>query len=309
MARFLVTGAAGFIGSSLVKELVRAGERVRALDRREDFSLIEGLAGVEQVVADVRDPVEVGVACRGVEVVLHHAALVSVPVSIDEPRECDAINAGGTVTLLDAAHRSGVRRFVLASSAAVYGDAPELPKNETMLPRPRSPYAASKLAAELYLETYAALHGIETVSLRYFNVFGPGQRPEGAYAAAIPRFCAAALKGERITVYGDGEATRDFCYVSDVVRANLLAASVPARLAGERLNVATGRTATINQIVDAVRAAVGHDLDVVHAAPRAGDIRHSTGDATRASELLGWRPSIAWQDGIAPTLEWLRTLP
>jgi UDP-glucose 4-epimerase len=309
MARHLVTGAAGFVGSSLVRALCDAGEPVRALDRRSDFSLLADCEGrYERVVADVRDRAACAAACRGVEVVFHQAALVSVPLSIEQPHECDSINAGGTVALLEAAVAAGVRRFVVASSSAVYGDAPGLPKDESMPPAPLSPYAASKLAAEHYLEAFAAFSRLQTVSLRYFNVYGPGQEPEGPYAAAIPRFLWAAVRGERLTVYGDGEATRDFVFVDDVVRANLLAAGAAGPLRGEAINVATGRTATVNAVVARVRAAVGHPLEVVHAEPRSGDILHSVADIRRAGERLGWQPRVAWEAGIVPTLDWLRGL-
>ncbi|MCC6213420.1 MAG: SDR family oxidoreductase [Polyangiaceae bacterium] len=312
-ARFLVTGGAGFIGSNLVAALVRAGERVRVVDNLstgywENLGELRGSAQVEAITADIRDPSAMSGACAGVEVVLHQAALGSVPRSIEDPVTSDAVNTGGTVTLLEAARRAGVRRLVLAASSAAYGDSPTLPKHEAMPANPLSPYAVSKLAGERYLEVFARLHGLETISLRYFNVFGPHQRPDGAYAAAIPRFGSAALRGEPITIYGDGETTRDFSYVENAVTANLAAAAAPRRFTGEVINIATGRRVSLNAVVAAIGERLGRPIEVVHAAPRPGDVRHSLADVSRAEELLGWRPLVHWEEGLGPTLEFLRTL-
>ncbi|HQP38918.1 MAG TPA: NAD-dependent epimerase/dehydratase family protein [Polyangiaceae bacterium] len=226
--RWLVTGGAGFIGSNLVTSLAARGEGVRAFDNLVSgrWSNLDGVAGVERVTADVRDAEAVERACAGVEVVFHEAALCSVPGSIEKPLEYDRVNVGGTATVLEAARRAGVRRVVFATSAAVYGDDPRVPKTEDMAVAPKSPYALNKYVGERYLRLYSEMHGLQTVGLRYFNVFGPNQLPSGPYAAAIPRFLDAALRGRELEIFGDGEQTRDFCYIADVVRANVLAATI-----------------------------------------------------------------------------------
>lgn len=310
-ARYLVTGGAGFIGSNLVRALADAGEQVRALDDLSfgSWTALDGVRGsVERVTGDIRDPEVAAAACSGVEVVLHHAAIGSVPLSIERPALTDAVNTGGTVTLLEAARLAGVRRFVFAASSAAYGDAPALPKREDQTPAPLSPYAASKLAGEHYLSAYAALHRMETLSFRYFNVFGPGQRPNGAYAAAIPRFGWAAVTGGAATVFGDGHATRDFCFVDDVVSANLAAAGTARKLTGQVVNVATGRAVTINDVLDAVDAVRGVRVARTYVAARAGDIEHSRADVSAARELLDWAPRTDWRAGLARTLDWLAAL-
>jgi UDP-glucose 4-epimerase len=311
MATHLVTGGAGFIGSNLVIALAAAGERVRVVDNLST-GFWENLAGagdrVERITADIRDGAAMTRAMQDVEVVYHQAALGSVPRSIENPVESDAVNTGGTVNVLDAARRAGVRRVIFAASSAAYGDTPTLPKREDMPTSPLSPYAVTKVAGERYIAVFAALYGIETVSLRYFNVFGPHQRPDGAYAAAIPRFVWAALHGQPLTIYGDGETTRDFCFVDNAVRANLLAAQSPRRFAGEIVNVAGGRRVSLNALVAEIGRVLGRELEVVHAEPRAGDVRHSLADIARARELLGYEPEARWEDGIAPTAEYLRSL-
>ncbi|RYE78643.1 MAG: NAD-dependent epimerase/dehydratase family protein, partial [Myxococcales bacterium] len=252
--RYLVTGGAGFIGSNLAAALARAGEPVRAYDDLStgrwallDRALAGGSgAAVERVTADMRDREALARAMAGVEVVFHQAADGSVPRSVDEPLRVDGVNVHGTVAVLEAARHAGVRRVLFAASSAAYGDDPALPKREDMPPAPLSPYAVSKLAGEMYLRVFASLYGLETLSLRYFNVFGPGQLPDGAYAAAIPRLAQAALAGLAPTVYGDGEQTRDFCFIDNVVAANLLAAHSPHRFAGEVVNIAGGRVVSLN---------------------------------------------------------------
>jgi nucleoside-diphosphate-sugar epimerase len=312
--RYLVTGAAGFIGSNLVGALCARGERVRAFDnlatghwdllRRtvRDESL------VETITADIRDVTAVGAAMQGVEVVFHQAALGSVPRSVENPTESDEVNVHGTVVVLDRARRAGVRRLIFAASSAAYGDTPTLPKQEDMPPRPMSPYAVSKLTCEHYLRVFASLYGLETLSLRYFNVFGPGQLPEGPYAAAIPRFIRAALMQTPITIFGDGEQTRDFCFIDNVVQANLLAAAATQKLSGQVVNVAGGRRISLNDLVREIGRVLGRTLEVEHAEPRAGDVRHSLADITRAKELVGYDPDVAWEAGIPPTIEFLRDL-
>jgi UDP-glucose 4-epimerase len=313
MARFLVTGGAGFIGSNLVHALARAGESVRVVDDLstgfwENLAEWHDSPGIERITGDIRDSETMLRVCRGIEVVFHLAALGSVPRSVEDPVLSDSVNVGGTVVLLNAARHSGVRRVVFSASSAAYGDTPVLPKQEDMPTHPLSPYAVSKVAGEQYLKVFASLYGLETVSLRYFNVFGPRQRPDGAYAAAIPRFAWAALHSQPITLYGDGETTRDFCYVDNAVRANLLAAECSRQLQGEVVNIATGRRVSLNGVVSELGRRLGAEPAVVHDPPRAGDVRHSLADISRARELLGYTPLVEWEAGLPQTLEYLREL-
>jgi UDP-glucose 4-epimerase len=311
--RYLVTGGAGFIGSNLVAALTAAGERVRVLDNLETgrWEHLDGIpqqSQIERLTGDIRDGEMVAKAAEGVEVILHQAALGSVPRSVDTPVYSDAVNTGGTVVVLDVARRVGVRRVVFAASSAAYGETPALPKREDMAPMPMSPYAVTKLAAEHYLKVFSGIYGLETVNLRYFNVFGPNQTPDGAYAAAIPRFVDAALAGRAITIFGDGEQTRDFCYIDNTVRANLLAASSSKKLSGEVVNIAGGRRIGLNELCRELGRVMGKDLAVDHVDPRPGDIRHSLADITAARELLGYEPLVRWEDGLAPTVAYLRAL-
>lgn len=311
--RFLVTGGAGFIGSNITAALTAAGERVRVLDnlatgRWEHLDGIPAQSLIERITGDIRDAEAVAAAAEGVEVIFHEAALGSVPRSVERPIESDAVNVNGTVTVLDVARRQGVRRVVFAASSSAYGETPELPKHEGMSPMPLSPYAVTKLACEHYLKVFAGIYGLETVNLRYFNVFGPNQTPDGAYAAAIPRFVDAALSGRAIPIFGDGEQTRDFCYVDNAVLANLLAATAPRRFAGEVMNIAGGRRIALNALVREISRVLGRELDVDHQAPRAGDIRHSLADISRAKELIGYEPRVRWEDGIGPTVAYLKAL-
>jgi UDP-glucose 4-epimerase len=311
---FLVTGGAGFIGSNLAATLALAGERVRAYDNlfTGHWALLDRLLGgraeVERVTADIRDGEALARAMEGVEVVFHEAADGSVPRSVADPLACDSINVHGTVSVLEAARRAGVRRLVFAASSAAYGDEPTLPKRESMAVSPLSPYAVSKVAGEQYLRAYAGLYGLETVSLRYFNVFGPNQLPNGAYAAAIPRFAHAALTGEPVTVYGDGEQTRDFCFIDNVVAANLAAATASRKFSGEVINIAGGRAVSLNGVIAELGRLLGHPVAARHEAPRAGDIRHSYADISVAADLLGYRPKMTWEAGLAPTVAFLREL-
>jgi UDP-glucose 4-epimerase len=311
--RYLVTGGAGFIGSNLVAALTAAGEHVRVLDNLATgcWAHLEGIEQqslIERMEGDIRDGAAVARAMDGVEVVFHQAALGSVPRSVERPIESDAVNAGGTVTVLDVARHKGVRRVVFAASSSAYGETPILPKREDMAPMPMSPYAVTKLACEEYMKVFAAIYGLETVNLRYFNVFGPNQTPDGAYAAAIPRFVDAALGGRPITIFGDGEQTRDFCYIDNTVRANLLAAASPKKLAGEVVNIAGGRRIGLNELCREIARVLGHEVAVEHVAPRPGDIRHSLADIQAARALLGYEPLIRWEDGLAPTIAYMRAL-
>lgn len=302
MKRALVTGGAGFIGSSLVRALVERGVAVRVLD---DFSSgsrdrLRGLEGsVEIIEGDIRDAAACGDACRDVEIVFHLAALLSVPRSIADPLHSDAVNTGGTLRMLLAARASGARRFVFSSSSAVYGDTTVIPTPERVLAEPASPYGVQKLAGEHYCRIFTRLYGLETVSLRYFNVYGPGQDAQSEYAAVIPKFLARLRAGQPPIVFGDGEQTRDFCHVADVVAANLQAAETTNNEAlGGVLNVAGGAGASLNDLLRLLGAVTGVDLPAVHEAERPGDIRHSVADITRARETLGFSPAVSLEEGL-----------
>jgi UDP-glucose 4-epimerase len=301
---YLVTGGAGFIGSNIAEALVRRGDRVRILD---DFSTgrRENLAGfqVESVEGDLRDAATVARAVAGVEGIFHEAALRSVPRSVDDPLSSNDVNVTGTLGLLLASRKAGVRRVVYASSSSVYGDDPTLPKVETLPTVPISPYAVSKLAAEHYCGVFARLFGLETVSLRYFNVFGPRQNPESKYSAVIPRFLDLALQGQPLEVHGDGEQSRDFTYIDNVVRGNLLAMDTPG-VSGEVFNVACGSRHSLLAIADAIGDFLGKQPVRQHVAARAGDVRHTLADISKAERLLGYRPLVDFADGMRRTCEY-----
>ena len=308
MAVYLVTGGAGFIGSHIVEELVRRGERVRALDnlstgRREN--LVPFLECIDLIEGDLRDLPTVRRAVEGADVVLHQGALPSVPRSISDPLTSNAVNATGTLHLLVAARDAGVRRVVYASSSSVYGDSPALPKQEEMPTQPKSPYAVSKLAGENYCRAFSQVYGLETVCLRYFNVFGPRQDPTSQYAAVIPLFITAMLRGESLTVYGDGCQSRDFTYVSNVVHANLLAATVSG-VAGRVFNVACGQRHTLLDLIAILDQILDSRVTSVHAAPRPGDVRHSLADITAVQEALGYRAEVNFREGLQRTVAWYR---
>jgi nucleoside-diphosphate-sugar epimerase len=241
----------------------------------------------------------------GVDVIFHLAARVSVAESVHEPMLYHEVDATGTLNVLEAARRAGVNRVVYSATSAAYGDDPEQPKRETMVPAPGSPYAVAKFAGECYVSAYARLHGMRNVSLRYFNVFGPGQNPKSQYGAAIPNIVSRMLRGERPTIYGDGEQTRDFCHVANVVRANLLAAESD-RAAGQVVNVGCGVAISVNQIVRSVNAITGLNVQAEHVAPRPGEIRHSLADISAARELLGYEPVLMFEEGLAKAIEWYR---
>jgi UDP-glucose 4-epimerase len=302
---YLVTGGAGFIGSNIAEALVRRGDRVRVLDdfstgRRENLAT---LGAVEVVEGDLRDAAAVHRAVAGVDGVFHEAALRSVPRSVDDPLSSNEVNVTGTLVLLLACREARVRRVVYASSSSVYGDDPTLPKVETLPTQPISPYAVSKLAAEHYCQTFARLYGLETVSLRYFNVFGPRQNPESKYSAVIPRFLAQALAGEPLEVHGDGEQSRDFTYIDNVVRGNLLAMETPG-VSGEVFNVACGTRHSLLAIADAIADFLGRKLARTHVASRAGDVRHTLADIGKAERLLGYRPDVDFATGMRRTCEY-----
>lgn len=311
MARYLVTGGAGFIGSTIARALLPEHDVVVldnfASGRREN---LEGLR-VRLVEADVRDAAALARACEGVEAVFHLAAQISVAASMERPEETVQVNTNGTLALIAAARRCGVRTIVLSSSAAIYGSDPKLPKRESMSPDPRSPYAVSKLDGEYHLRMFAASQGMRAVALRYFNVFGPRQDPKSQYAAAIPAFISRALAGETITIHGDGGQTRDFVFVEDVVRANLMAAgALPPQGRGAPpfavYNVGCGRSVTILELARRIVAATGSSSPIVHGAPRPGDVRHSRADVSRIRRDLGFRPRIAMAEGLRRTIEAFR---
>jgi nucleoside-diphosphate-sugar epimerase len=306
MATFLVTGGAGFIGSHLAAALAARGDRVRVLD---DLSTgrVENLDGidVELVRGSVTDPAACRAACAGVAGVFHEAAQVSVPRSIQEPEQSYELNVMGTLRLLEAARQAGVERFVFAASSAAYGDAEELPKREDMPTLPLSPYASGKVAGEHLLRVWGHVHGMRTVSLRYFNVFGPRQADDSPYTGVIAIFARALLEGRPATIHGDGTQTRDFTYVENAVRANLLAAEADVE-PGTVINVGGGERISILEVYRALAAELGSDLEPLHAPRRAGDVLHSLASLDRARRLLGYEPHVGWRDGLKRTAAWYR---
>jgi UDP-glucose 4-epimerase len=302
----LVTGGAGFIGSALVRALLARGDRVRVLDnfysgKRENLATVA--ADVDLIEGDLRDAGALGRALDGVELVFHEAAIASVPRSLVDPVASHEVNASATLDLLAAANRAGVRRLIYAASSSAYGDTPTLPQIETMAPAPLSPYAVSKLAGEHYCRMFAGAYGLETVCLRYFNVFGPYQDPASEYAAVIPRFITAALAGRGVTIFGDGAQSRDFCYLDNTVEANLAAAVAPAASGGV-FNVACGAATDLNQVVTLIGELVGHPVPVTYAPRRVGDVRHSLADIGAARDRLGYRAAISFREGLARTVSW-----
>jgi UDP-glucose 4-epimerase len=305
----LVTGGAGFIGSHIVRALLARGDRVRVLDdlstgRLENLSDVR--SEVDLHVADVRDAAAVRRACEGVQCVLHQAAVASVPRSLADPVGTHSVNSTGTLELLIAAHAAGAERVVLASSSSVYGDTDELPKIETLCPRPISPYAVSKLSGEQYARVFADHFGLGVAVLRYFNVFGPRQDPGSEYAAVIPKFITTMLDGARPRLFGDGLQTRDFCFVDNVVRANLLASEVSG-LTGQVMNVATGQRMTLLELVDLLNDILGTRIAPAHEPARAGDVMHSLADIGEAARVLGYAPTVSFRSGLEQTVAWFRS--
>ncbi|MGF1634766.1 MAG: NAD-dependent epimerase/dehydratase family protein [Phycisphaerae bacterium] len=306
----LVTGGAGFIGSNLVRHLCDQGWRVRVLDDLSggDASRLADVVDPQDVLAaSVTDAAACAQAVAGCDVVFHLAAKVSVVESMAEPFAYHAVNTGGTLTLLEAARAAGVRAFVFSGTSAAYGDDPAQPKHEGMLPNPLSPYAVSKYAAERYVLAYARLHGLHAVGLRYFNVYGPNQNPKSQYGAAVPAIVSRLLANQRPTVYGDGEQTRDFVFVQDVVRANLLAAERPAA-AGGVFNIGTGERISVNDLVRHATRLIGADLEPEYAPPRPGEVRDSLADISRAREHLSFAPQTDLAAGLAAYITYARTL-
>jgi nucleoside-diphosphate-sugar epimerase len=310
LAKYLVTGVAGFIGRSIAAALLERGETVRGVDsfitgRRGNLI---GLEGMEFIEGDLADPVACAKACEGMEIVFHEAALASVPRSVADPVATNLNCVDATLNLLVAARGAGVRRVIYAGSSSAYGDTPTLPKHEGMTPNPISPYAVAKLAGEHYMRVFARVYGMETVVLRYFNVFGPHQDPTSHYSGVLAVFCRRMLAGEQPTIYGDGEQSRDFTYIDNVVQANLLAAAAPAaRVSGQTMNTATGSRITLNETFRILRELTGYEGEPAYAAGRAGDIRDSLADIRLAGELLGYKPVVDFREGLRRTVEWYRS--
>lgn len=306
MANYLVTGGAGFIGSHLVERLVADGHTVRVLDnlatgKRENLTPF--LENIDFIEGDLRQPADCARACEGIEVVFHQGAIPSVPKSIEDPEASHAANIDGTFNLLSAARDQKVRRVVFAASSSAYGDLPELPKREDVKPQPLSPYAVQKLVGELYNQAFYECWGLETISLRYFNVFGPRQDPKSQYAAAIPAFVTAILKNEPPTIYGDGEQTRDFTYIDNVVHANLLAARAE-KTSGEVVNIACGQCISINRIIAQINELLGKHVQPAYEPTRPGDVKHSLADISLANQVIGYEPVVSFEDGLKRAIQW-----
>jgi nucleoside-diphosphate-sugar epimerase len=311
MAKYLVTGAAGFIGSSLVRALLDRGDEVRGIDnfatgRREN--LTEVLSRIDFRQIDILDLDSLREACEGVDYVLHQAAIPSVPKSVLDPIGSNRANVDGTVNVLVAARDAKVKRVVYAASSSAYGDTPTLPKYEAMTPNPISPYAVAKLASELYMTSFYRCYGLETVCLRYFNIFGPRQDPSSQYSGVLAKFSMQMLRGEQPTIFGDGQTSRDFTYIDNAVSANLLACSAPAsECAGRVFNCATGRRITLNEVFEALKQLTGYTGSVKYAPERSGDIKHSLADISQAEKHLGYKVLVNFEDGLRRTVEWYTT--
>jgi len=308
MEKFLVTGGAGFIGSNICKKLVSQGCSVRVVDNLltgKKSNLADIIDKIEFIQADMGDEDVARSAMKDIDFCLHQGALPSVPRSVDNPAATHQHCLNATFTLLLAARDAGVKRFVYASSSSAYGDTPTLPKIETMQPQPLSPYAAAKLAGEYYAKVFYRVFGIETISLRYFNVFGPHQDPTSQYAAAIPAFVTAILKDEQPTVFGDGEQSRDFTYVENVVEANLLAAKAKGTC-GEVINIACGQAITVNETIRLINELVGGSIKPIYTDPRPGDVKHSLADVTLAKKTIGYKPKVLFREGLQKAIGWYR---
>ena len=311
MARYLVTGAAGYIGSSLVRALLDRGEQVRGLDnfatgKRENLSgVLDRMDFREMDILDLEATRQV---CEGVDFVLHQAAIPSVPKSVLDPLGSNRANVDGTVNLLVAARDAKVKRVVYAASSSAYGDTPTLPKYEAMTPNPISPYAVAKLAGEYYMASFYRCYGMETVSLRYFNIFGPRQDPSSPYSGVLAKFSMQMLRGEQPTIFGDGETSRDFTHIDNAVSANLLACSAPAaECAGRVFNCATGRRVTLNETFESLKKLTGYTGPAKYGPERAGDVKHSLADITLAQKHLGYKPLVDFEEGLRRTVEWYKS--
>lgn len=310
MALYLITGVAGFIGSSLAHACLAQGDQVRGIDnfstgKRENIADI--LKQIDFHEADLLNADAMHSACRGVDYIFHEAAVPSVPKSVLDPLASNRANVDGTVYLLVAARDAKVKRVVYAASSSAYGDTPTLPKHEGMTPNPISPYAVAKLASEYYMKSFCRCYGLETVCLRYFNIFGPRQDPTSPYSGVLAKFITQMLNGESPTIFGDGVQSRDFTYIDNVVSANMLAAKAPAtEVAGQVFNVATGRRFDLNQTFQLLKKIIGFNGDVKYAAERAGDVKHSLADLSRTEKYLGYKPFVSFEEGLRRTVDWYR---
>ncbi|HEX6467387.1 MAG TPA: SDR family oxidoreductase [Terriglobales bacterium] len=311
MLTYLVTGAAGFIGSNLVRALLARGERVRGIDnfatgKRENLADVISRMDFRKV--DLLDEPALREACAGIDCILHQAALPSVPKSVADPLTSHKANINGTLNLLLAARDAKVKRIVYAASSSAYGDTPTLPKREDMPTNPISPYAVQKLTGELYMNSFHRVYGMETVSLRYFNIFGPWQAADSPYSGVLAKFITFMLQGRQPTILGDGEQSRDFTYIDNAVAANLLAASAPGeKVAGQVFNVATGSRYSLNQTFEILKKLTGYSGKPAYGEPRSGDVKHSLGDVTCAREAFGYAPQVNFEEGLRRTVEWYRT--
>lgn len=308
---YLVTGVAGFIGSSIAQALLERGKVVRGIDnlmtgKRENLDRLKGLEFVE---GDLRDPLTCARVCEGVSHIFHEAAIPSVPRSVKDPYESHDANVTATVRLLIAARDAKVRRIVYAGSSSAYGNTPTLPKHEQMLPNPISPYAVSKLSSEHYLNSFYQVYGLETVTIRYFNVFGPYQDPTSVYSGVLAKFITLMLNGKQPTMYGDGEQSRDFTFIANVVQGNLLASEAPAEnVAGKVFNVATGKRVTLNETFEILKRLTGYRGEAKHEVDREGDVKHSLADISAAKSAFGYEPKVDFETGLAKTVEWYRSI-
>ncbi len=308
---YLVTGVAGFIGSSIAKALLQRGDSVRGIDnfatgKREN---LEGLIGLDFIEGDLRDAATCQRACSGITYIFHEAALPSVPRSVKDPFESHDVNVTGTVRLLVAARDARVKRIVYAGSSSAYGNTPTLPKHEQMSPNPISPYAVSKLAGEQYLSSFYQVFGLETVTLRYFNVFGPHQDPSSMYSGVLAKFISMMLGGKQATIYGDGEQSRDFTFIANVVHGNLLAANAPAgEVAGRVFNVANGKRQTLNDTYRILQKLTGYQGEPKYEGDREGDVKHSLADISAAKFAFGYEPQVDFETGLAKTVAWYRSI-
>lgn len=311
MAKYLVTGVAGFIGSSIARALLERGDTVRGIDnfstgKRENLIGLEAMHFIE---GDIRDAETMNAACQNIDYVFHEAAIPSVPRSVKDPIESNGANVDGTVQVLVSARDAGVKRVVYAGSSSAYGNAPTLPKREDFPIAPISPYAVSKVAGELYLQSFTQVYGLETVVIRYFNVFGPHQDPNSMYSGVLAKFSLSMLEGRTPVIYGDGEQSRDFTYIDNVVRGNLLAMAAPAEnVSGKVFNVATGSRITLNETVEILRDLTGYDGKVEYEEERTGDVKHSLADITLARKFLGYEPTVDFREGLRRTVEWYKSV-
>lgn len=313
MSKVLVTGGAGFIGSHLTEALLQEGHRVRVLDdfstgKRENLIFDKKYPSLEIIEGDIRHLAICQKAMKGIEYVFHQAALPSVQRSVEDPLGSNAVNVGGTLNILSAAREETVKRVIYASSSSIYGDTPTLPKHEEMPSNPLSPYALQKYIGEQYCRLFYQLYGLETVSLRYFNIFGPRQDPNSIYSAVIPKFIDALLQGVPPIIFGDGEQSRDFTYIENVVQANLLAMSAE-HLHGEAINVACAEKTSLNQLLNIVREILGSKLSPVYEEPRQGDVRHSLADIRKGKDILNYEPNVGVELGLKKTVEFFQKVP